>query len=87
MSPLSLVVLGVLLVGLKLAVSWFRDYQVRQRMPPSPPGVPVFGNLLQIPLKEPWHIFAQWKDRYGALNDSFLVRIGGNFAKQVPYTR
>ena len=41
---------------------------VRKRrgpMPPGPPGWPIIGNVLDIPLDYSWHTFAKWAERWG----------------------
>ncbi|KAI0319697.1 cytochrome P450 [Amylostereum chailletii] len=34
-------------------------------LPPAPQGLPLIGNLLDIPTKEVYRVFAQWKQLYG----------------------
>ncbi|THV00190.1 cytochrome P450 [Dendrothele bispora CBS 962.96] len=43
-------------------------------MPPSPSGLPVFGNIFQIPLKFQWYRFTEWKNIYGPI---FSLHIPG----------
>ncbi|KAG9027418.1 hypothetical protein FRB95_007786 [Tulasnella sp. JGI-2019a] len=35
--------------------------------PPGPPGDFIIGNLRQMPLTYPWHVFTQWGQKYGPL--------------------
>ena len=35
--------------------------------PPGPKGLPILGNVLDMPQQHPYLTFAQWKTRYGAL--------------------
>ncbi|KAH9856137.1 cytochrome P450 [Lenzites betulinus] len=41
----------------------------RRRLPtaPGPPGWPLIGNLLDVPLERSWIVFAQWSEKYGDL--------------------
>ncbi|KAG2008746.1 cytochrome P450 [Coprinopsis cinerea AmutBmut pab1-1] len=34
-------------------------------LPPGPKGLPILGNLLQIPKVKPWKVYAEWKKQYG----------------------
>ncbi|TFK18386.1 cytochrome P450 98A3 [Coprinopsis marcescibilis] len=34
-------------------------------LPPGPKGLPVIGNLLQIPQVKPWLVYDQWAHKYG----------------------
>ena len=40
------------------------------RTPPGPKGWPVIGNLLDVPLEEPWKTFSEWGSRYGMVSRS-----------------
>lgn len=42
-------------------------------MPPGPPTVPVFGNLLQLPSKDVHVQFKKWAEQYG---DMYSVTLG-----------
>ncbi|KAK5310121.1 hypothetical protein LTR93_012107 [Exophiala xenobiotica] len=37
------------------------------RLPPGPPGIPLLGNLLDIPAKHPWFKFKTWAEQYGPI--------------------
>ncbi|KAJ3558857.1 hypothetical protein NM688_g678 [Phlebia brevispora] len=52
---------------LKLASVWTRRRMLKSHMPPSPPGLPLLGNVLQVPLGEAWRTFAQWKAQFGPI--------------------
>ena len=35
-------------------------------LPPGPKGLPLIGNMLDMPASHEWKTFAQWGERYGA---------------------
>ena len=37
----------------------------RQRLPPGPKGLPLLGNLWDVPAEYPWLTYAQWATTYG----------------------
>jgi hypothetical protein len=55
-STLIIVTGGVLL--------YYRG-NVKDRLPPGPPGKPIVGNALMWPKIEPWKTFQEWSQRYG----------------------
>ena len=34
-------------------------------LPPGPKGLPLLGNILDLPQSEPWKTFGSWGDKYG----------------------
>lgn len=38
----------------------------RRKMPQGPPGVPILGNVFDVPKSMPWLKFTEWKQKYGA---------------------
>ena len=35
-------------------------------LPPGPKGLPLIGNMLDMPASHEWKTFAQWGEQYGA---------------------
>ncbi|KAK7060191.1 hypothetical protein VNI00_000956 [Paramarasmius palmivorus] len=53
-------------VGLAIVRRLFGTQKVqRTPLPPSPPGLPIIGNVLDMPSEKEWLTFAQWGDTYG----------------------
>lgn len=44
----------------------------RSRLPPGPKGLPIVGNIFDIPNGLEWHTYTKWGREYGMLNASFL---------------
>ncbi|GAA6033612.1 hypothetical protein JCM8097_001483 [Rhodosporidiobolus ruineniae] len=42
-------------------------------LPPGPPGLPLLGNLLDVPKSRPWVKFEEWTRQYGPI---FTLRLG-----------
>jgi hypothetical protein len=63
---------GVVYVGSFLwARSIYRQARAKGRQLPGPNGVPLLGNIFDIPENFQWFIFTEWKKVYGA---SFLFK-------------
>jgi hypothetical protein len=52
---------GAALVAARALISVYRWSQ----MPPGPKGIPILGNLLQVPLSKPWFLFEELGKKYG----------------------
>lgn len=37
----------------------------RTREPPGPKGLPILGNIFDIPTTSQWHVFNDWRRKYG----------------------
>ncbi|KAF9447105.1 hypothetical protein P691DRAFT_672159 [Macrolepiota fuliginosa MF-IS2] len=79
------------LTSVVVALCTFYLFSVRRRKwntrnpknlptPPGPKGLPLVGNVLEIPMVKPWAVYNQWSKEYGsdivyftALDKSFLV--------------
>jgi hypothetical protein len=56
----------LVLLGLTwLLVSIIRTHVIRQKMPPGPRGIPLLGNVFQMPKELPWLRFADFGKKYG----------------------
>jgi hypothetical protein len=70
MSPNSLVltaavcVAGGATVGLLLK-SLLSSPSSQCKLPPGPPGIPLLGNIFDLPKKFPWLKLMKWKEQYG----------------------
>ncbi|EAU81843.2 cytochrome P450 [Coprinopsis cinerea okayama7 len=65
---LDLVLLGALVAAILLVKSLLAKSRRNPRglpLPPGPRGVPILGNLLQIPKEKPWVAYSEWSKRYG----------------------
>lgn len=76
MFPLAIVA-GLLLFTLVLhAVSGWKRHRIPEgcKPIPGPPGLPLVGNLHQIPSDYPWRKFKEWSDIYGPIMEVKLGR-------------
>ena len=53
------------LFPLVFVLLYIRSSYRRRHFPPGPRGLPVIGNLHQIPAHKPWKQLKQWHDQYG----------------------
>ncbi|KAH7099910.1 cytochrome P450 [Auriculariales sp. MPI-PUGE-AT-0066] len=44
---------------------WISSRRDRRAFPPGPPGLPVIGNLLDMPNVKEWLVYAEWARKYG----------------------
>lgn len=83
MHTIALAVLALCLAcGSHLLLRSVRAHWIRKQMPPGPRGVPLLGNLLQIPQFQ-WLRFTEWTYQYGAFSSpcSSRSRLGLNLVK------
>ncbi|KAI0774931.1 cytochrome P450 [Trametes elegans] len=63
-SSTALAVSAVILVVIAARTLWSRKI-VALHLPPGPRGLPLLGNLFDMPRKEAWKTFADWSREYG----------------------
>ena len=77
----SLVLLARVALGLfgavvvALAIISYRYYAFRRRLPPGPAGLPLVGNLFEMPKSHPWLTHTQLHKKYGPV---FSMQFGLN---------
>ncbi|KAI0034588.1 cytochrome P450 [Vararia minispora EC-137] len=58
-----------------VAAVWIRTRTRRSRLPPGPVGLPVLGNVLEVPIKWTWRYFERLSGAYGPL---VYLNMGGD---------
>ena len=71
LDPSTLVLSSIVIV--LLAIFYVNRTKVPKgsKLPPGPKGLPIVGNLPDIPAERPWVKLAEWGKEYG---ESFCVR-------------
>lgn len=72
--PLSLLTaldvgLGILFLAILLGLVSRKT----SNMPPGPRGLPLLGNVLDMPTTYPWLTFAEWAKKYGIVFAKYLL--------------
>ena len=61
--------ISITLVGLIFAWHLFRrTRRITTQFPPGPRGLPLIGNLLDMPSQKEWLTFAKWGEKYGTVS-------------------
>jgi hypothetical protein len=72
----------IVLVGISgiVTVLAYRKLKAKGRLPlpPGPPGLPIVGNIFDIPEEDFWWKYKEWSDQYGPSSSSFLERSMSN---------
>lgn len=81
--PMSLsvtyaIILGSLAVALYLYSFRLRSKQRILPFPPGPKGLPIIGNLLDLPAKNEWLQYHKWSRQYGQLSFPSVQRTLAN---------
>ncbi|KAF8439002.1 cytochrome P450 [Boletus edulis BED1] len=64
----SLALFSLLAAGIIVAnYAWRRSFRSQAPFPPGPPGLPVLGNVFDIPVTEPWKAYKRLGEKYGDL--------------------
>ncbi|KAK0446305.1 cytochrome P450 [Armillaria borealis] len=61
----TLLVAFLAIFGVLLLHRFTRRSLDRRRLPPGPKGLPLIGNLWDVPAEYPWLTYARWADTYG----------------------
>ncbi|KAH6919036.1 cytochrome P450 [Coprinopsis sp. MPI-PUGE-AT-0042] len=56
---------GFALLALALLRAKRAEKRSRLPLPPGPKGLPLLGNLLDIPQEKPWEVYSEWAKQYG----------------------
>ncbi|KAH7130812.1 putative cytochrome P450 [Dendryphion nanum] len=72
-------ILGVLVLTVAVVVFFLmlRTGRRAGSLPPGPPTIPLFGNLLQIPKASPHYRFTEWANKYGGI---YSLKLGPGIA-------
>lgn len=65
MSIISLVAVTAVLSVILIAVFTRLVHKYPRRHPPGPKGLPVLGNILDIPKEDAWRTYAEWSRQFG----------------------
>lgn len=60
-----------------------RKPRTKYRYPPGPKGIPVFGNLFQLPPKYPGEKLLEWGKQYGDMSVPPILRCAQNIRTDI----
>lgn len=55
--------IGLALIGTYVAYSYLKVRSLK--LPPGPTGLPIIGNILDMPKSHEWLTFSTWGKKYG----------------------
>lgn len=67
LKNITVVDLGLLGFGLYLLRAYLRQVNMPAPLPPGPRGLPVVGNVADMPAKKEWLTFAEWGRKWGGI--------------------
>ena len=62
---------------------WGNKQQSEAPRPPGPKGLPVIGNIFDLPEVNPWITVQDWSKQYGLFNLPFLMRYSIRIANDI----
>eukprot|EP01018_Ginkgo_biloba_P029901 Gb_04557 [translate_table: standard] len=74
-SMTKLLLATIAIASLLAAFLIKRFARAKGKYPPAKPGLPIFGNLLQLKDKNPYNHFTDWGKEYGPI---YSIRMGAN---------
>ena len=77
MSVLSLVAVTSVFAAILIALFTRLVHKYPRRHPPGPKGLPVVGNILDIPKEDVWRIYAEWSRQFGEEGLLFVIQSRG----------
>lgn len=63
-----ILILLVTVVASVVLVRVLRKPRIKYRYPPGPKGIPIFGNLFQLPPRYPGEKLLEWGKQYGDMS-------------------
>jgi hypothetical protein len=63
-DPLPVAIAAAALGLAYIAISRRRNRN-RAPLPPGPPGIPIAGNLPDVPSEKEWLTYTKWRETYG----------------------
>lgn len=60
---IALLIIGV--ISLSIFLHSRHNKLVATPLPPGPKGLPLLGNVTDLPQTQPWETFAHWGEKYG----------------------
>ncbi|KAJ2915834.1 hypothetical protein MD484_g4605, partial [Candolleomyces efflorescens] len=67
LKSLTIVDIGLLSIGLYILKSYLGQRNDAKKLPPGPPGMPVVGNVADMPKEKEWLTFAEWGRKFGGI--------------------